>query len=145
MKAERVVAAVLGVVGACSLGIFAWAVHRAVFVRGLNPGDAAMSVFALFGALCLVLAWQLILASPSVVPQRTSEAEAKPTKRVSISRVCAAIGVVLMMLAVLLPEAWHPVVFLFLGIAFLAVSHVLTPCVERLEQLKKARESMRQL
>jgi hypothetical protein len=145
MKAERVVAAVLGFVGACSLGIFAWAVHRAVFERGLNPGDVAMSVLALFGALCLVLAWQLVRAAPAAVPSGTAEGEARQTNRVSISRVCAAIGVALMMLAMLLPESWHPVAFLFVGLAFLVVSHVLTPCVERLEQLKKARESMRQL
>jgi hypothetical protein len=47
------------------------------------------------------------------------------------------------MLSVLVP--WQPVVLLFLGLALLAVSHALTPCVERMEQLRKARASMRQL
>jgi hypothetical protein len=143
MKPERAVAAVLFFVGASALGIFAWAVHRVALERGLNPGDVAMGVFALFGVLCLVIGWQLFRAAPMAAPAR--EAPPEQPRKVSISRVCAAIGVVLMMLAVLLPQSWHPVAFLFVGLAFLVVSHVLTPCVERLEQLKKARESLRQL
>lgn len=52
--------------------------------------------------------------------------------RVTLSRGCATAGVVLLMLSVLLPERWHPVVLLFIGLALLAVSHVLTPvCEER--------------
>lgn len=143
MKPEKAVAAVLSFVGACSLGIFTWAMYRAVFERGLNAGDVAMSVFAIFGALCLAVAWQLFRASPA--PVEEAEPEPGQPRKVSASRVCAAIGVLLMMLAVFLPESWHPVAFLFVGLAFLAVAHFLTPCVERLEQLKKARESMRQL
>ena len=143
MKPERMIAAVLLFVGASALGIFGWSMHRAVFVRGLNPGDVAMSVFALFGVLCLVIGWQLFRAAPMAVPAK--EPEPEQSRKVSISRVCAAIGVVLMILATLLPESWHPVACLFVGLAFLVVSHVLTPCVERLEQLKKARESLRQL
>ena len=143
MKPERMIAAVLLFVGASALGIFGWSMHRAVFVRGLNPGDVAMSVFALFGVLCLVIGWQLFRVAPTAVPAK--EAEPEQPRKVSISRVCAASGVVLMILATLLPEPWHPVAFLFVGLAFLVVSHVLTPCVERLEQLKKARESLRQL
>jgi hypothetical protein len=145
MKPEKAVAAVLSLVGACSLGVFAWAVHRAVLERGLSAGDVAIGVFALFGAICLVIGWQLFRASPAPVPQREETEERERPGKVSVSRICAAIGVVLMMLAVLLPESWYPVAFLFVGLAFLAVSHILTPCVERLEQLKKARESMRQL
>lgn len=143
MKPETAIASVLLFVGASSLGIFGWAMHRAVFVRGLNAGDVAMSVFALFGLLCLVIGWQLFRATPIPTPVR--EAEPAQPRKVPVSRVCAAIGVLLMMLAVLLPESWYPVTFLFVGLAFLVVSHVLTPCVERLEQLKKARESLRQL
>lgn len=145
MQPEKAVAAVLSVVGACSLGVFAWAVHRAAFERGLNAGDVAIGVFALFGVLCLVLGWQLFRASPAPVPLKEKETEAEQPRKVTVSRVCAAIGVLLMMLAVLLPESWYPVAFLFVGLAFLAVAHILTPCVERLEQLKKARDSMRQL
>lgn len=145
MKPEKAVAAVLFFVGASALGVFAWAVHRAVLERGLNAGDVAITVFAIFGAFCLVLAWQLFRAPPAPAPAKEAQAEPEPPKKVSVSRVCAATGVVLMMLAVLLPESWYPVAFLFVGLAFLAVSHVLTPCVERLEQLKKARESLRQL
>ena len=66
-------------------------------------------------------------------------------KRVVLSQGCAAAGVVLLMLSVLLPADWYPVALLFGGLVLLAVSHVLTPCVERLEQLRKARESVRRL
>jgi hypothetical protein len=143
VKPEKAIATVLLLVGASALGIFGWAMHRAVFARGLNPGDVAMGVFALFGVLCLVIGWQLFRAAPMAVPAK--EAEPGQSRKVSISRVCAAIGVVLMILATLLPESWHPAAFLFVGLGFLVVSHALTPCVERLEQLKKARESLRQL
>jgi hypothetical protein len=64
---------------------------------------------------------------------------------VTLSQGCAAVGVVLLILCVLVPGHWYPVLWFFLGLALLAVSHVLTPCVERLEQLRKARDSMRQL
>jgi hypothetical protein len=53
--------------------------------------------------------------------------------------------VLLLILAVLVPAAWGPVLLLFAGIACLVVSHVLTPCEERMERLRKARASMRQL
>jgi hypothetical protein len=43
------------------------------------------------------------------------------------------------MACALVPAHWHPVVLLFLGIALLAIAHVLTPCEERLEKLRKAR------
>jgi hypothetical protein len=48
------------------------------------------------------------------------------------------------MLAFLLPSEWYPAVPFFAGLVLLAVAHVLTPCVERLEQLRKARASIRE-
>ena len=39
----------------------------------------------------------------------------------------------------------YPVALLFSGLALLAVSHVLTPCEERLAKLRRARASLRQL
>ena len=53
-------------------------------------------------------------------------------------------GVLLLMLSVLVSANWHPVVFLFAGLALLALSHGLTPCVERIAQLRKARDLERQ-
>jgi hypothetical protein len=47
-------------------------------------------------------------------------------------------------LSALLPEHLYPVVLLFAGIALLAVSHALTPCEERIDKLRKVRDSMRQ-
>jgi len=61
------------------------------------------------------------------------------------SQACATAGVLLLMLSALLPERAYPVVLLFIGLALLAVSHVLTPCEERLEKLRRARASLRQL
>jgi hypothetical protein len=49
-----------------------------------------------------------------------------------ISGACAAAGVALLVLAALLPERWIPAVPLFLGLALLAVSHVLTPCQDQI-------------
>lgn len=49
-----------------------------------------------------------------------------------VSGICAAAGVALLALAALLPERWAPVIPLFLGLALLAVSHVLTPCQDQI-------------
>lgn len=49
-----------------------------------------------------------------------------------ISGACAAAGVALLVLAALLPERWTPIIPLFLGLALLAVSHVLTPCRDQI-------------
>jgi hypothetical protein len=61
------------------------------------------------------------------------------------NELATAHGVVLMVLSTVVPERWHPVPMLFIGIGLLCVSHMLKPCVERLEQLRKARKSVRQL
>lgn len=49
-----------------------------------------------------------------------------------VSGICAAAGVALLALAALLPERWTPVIPLFLGLALLAVSHVVTPCQDQI-------------
>lgn len=49
-----------------------------------------------------------------------------------VSAICAAAGVALLALAALLPERWLPAIPLFLGLALLAVSHVLTPCQDQI-------------
>ena len=49
-----------------------------------------------------------------------------------VSAACAAAGVILLVLAALLPERWYPMIPLFLGLALLAVSHVLTPCQDQI-------------
>lgn len=66
-------------------------------------------------------------------------------RRVTLSQGCAAGGVLLLILSVLLPDHWYPVVLLFLGLALLAVSHVLTPCEEPIAKLRRARSLERQL
>lgn len=71
--------------------------------------------------------------------------EPRSRRRVTLSQAIATSGVLLLMLSALLPDRWHPVVLLFAGLALLAVSHVLTPCEERLEKLRRARASLRQL
>jgi hypothetical protein len=143
------VTAVSGVVlsiGLASFAVLAWALHRVLSLdRALEAGDVAvLSVFVLFGLFCLGLAWRLFrtrreggafVSTPKTVPPR----------RVTLSQGCATAGVLLLMLSVLVPEHWYPVVLLFAGLALLALSHVLTPCEERLAKLRRARESMRQL
>ena len=52
--------------------------------------------------------------------------------KLTISAACAAVGVVLLALAALLPERWYPMIPLFLGLALLVVSHVLTPCQDQI-------------
>ena len=56
------------------------------------------------------------------------------SRRVRISHGCAAIGVLMLVLAGALPEEWHPVVPALLGIASLGVSHWLTPCQDQITQ-----------
>ena len=58
--------------------------------------------------------------------------------RVTLSNRCAAAGVALLVVAWLSPADWYPVLPLFLGVAFLAVSHVLTPCEVRISQWRKS-------
>jgi hypothetical protein len=143
------VTAVSGVVlciGLASFGVFAWGLHRVTSLdRSLDAGDVAvLSVFVLFGLFCLGLGWLLLRNRGE--PDGSLGAVDKPApRRVGVSQACATAGVLLLMLSVLVPEHWYPVALLFVGLALLAVSHVLTPCEERLAKLRRARASMRQL
>lgn len=145
----RAVGGVLLGIGVASLGVLLWISRRIIVSeRAWNLGDlAVLGVFAVFGALCAWWGWQLLRAPAGpapAAPARTGSAE-KPPRRVTVSHGFAAAGVALLILCVLVPAEWYPVVLLFAGLACLVVSHVLTPCEERMEKLKKARASMRQL
>ena len=118
--------------------------------RAVDAGDiVVLTVFALFGAFCAYLGWRLFRTPPApsmqAPPEVSGTAENAPPTRAKLSRICAAVGVLLLMLSVLVPAHWYPAAFLFSGLALLAVSHGLTPCVERIEQLRKARDLERQL
>jgi len=58
-----------------------------------------------------------------------------------VSSTCAALGVVMLVLAALLPAHWHPVPLLFAGIALIAVSHVLAPCQDQITRWWRSRIS----
>jgi hypothetical protein len=144
----KTIAGVMFCIGLASFGVLAWAARKAMSLdRALDIGDVVvLGIFAIFGSFCVGLGWRLFGDRPPASgPSEEQAAPAAPPKRVTLSSGCAAAGVLILMLSVLVPAAWYPVVFLFLGIAFLAVSHALTPCVERIEQLRKARASLRQL
>jgi hypothetical protein len=53
-------------------------------------------------------------------------------RRVAISSACAVVGVSLLLAAVALPAEWYPALPLFLGLGFIGVSHVLTPCQDQM-------------
>ncbi len=57
--------------------------------------------------------------------------------KTAVSNVFATCGVALLLFAGLAPAEWHPAIALFAGLAFLAVSHVLTPCLDRLAVWRK--------
>jgi len=139
------VAGVLLLIGLASFGALAWIARLALE----RPFDIAAivvpAVFAIFGSFCLYIAWRVFrMKEEGATEPRPAGRPAGP-RRVTLSHACSTTGVVLLILAVLLPEAFYPVVLLFVGLAFLAVAHALTPCVERIEQLRKARASARQL
>ena len=143
--------------GLASFGVLAWAWRRLILLdRAVDAGDVVvLGVFALFGAFCLCVGWLLFrYRANGEWTREPGAAEAgspvdvggtRPPRRVTVSQGCATAGVLLLMLSVLLPERWYPVVLLFSGLALLAVSHVLTPCEERLAKLRRARASLRQL
>lgn len=146
---EKALGAVMCCIGLASLGVLAWATRKATLLdRALDAGDVAVfSVFAIFGLLCLGLGWRLLRTPPaaSELPSREEVAPSCSPMRITLSHGCATAGVLLLILSVLVPAHWHPVVLLFAGLALLAASHALTPCVERIEKLRKARASMRHL
>ena len=57
------------------------------------------------------------------------------------SKACAAAGVVLLLLAVSVPLPWEPAIPLFIGLALIAVSHVLTPCQDQITRWWRSRIS----
>ena len=146
---EKVVGGALMLVGLLAFAALAWVSRKLMLLeRALDAGDAAvMAVLVLFGACCVGLAWILLRAPENSASAPAAErlTEATQTRRITLSQACAAAGVLLLILSVLVPAAWYPVGLLFAGLALLAVSHALTPCVERLAQLRRARDSMRQL
>ena len=58
-----------------------------------------------------------------------------------ISSAFATLGVLLLLTASLLPAAWYPAIPLFLGLACLAASHVLTPCQDQITRWWRRRIS----
>jgi hypothetical protein len=57
--------------------------------------------------------------------------------RTAASSACACAGVGLLIFAGVAPAEWHPVAALFAGLALLVVSHVLTPCIDRIVVWRK--------
>jgi hypothetical protein len=53
------------------------------------------------------------------------------------SSACACGGVLLLILAGVSPEEWNAAPALFAGLALLVVSHVLTPCLDRIAVWRK--------
>ena len=52
--------------------------------------------------------------------------------KVAVSNACACAGVLLLIVSAVAPDDWYPAVALFAGLALLMVSHVLTPCLDRI-------------
>lgn len=71
-----------------------------------------------------------------VFEKRAARLVATMTKAAA-SNACAAVGVLLLIFAGVAPSEWYPAAALFIGLALLAVSHVLTPCLERIALLRK--------
>ena len=141
------VSGVILCIGLAAFAVLAWVVRKGTLDRALDPADVVvMRVFAIFGTFCVFTAWRLFRIAPGepvAGAVAKLDADVPPSIRVTLSSACSTAGVLLLVLAAVLPEHWYPVVALFVGIALLAVSHALTPCEERLEKLKKIRASMR--
>jgi hypothetical protein len=142
---ERLAGGIIFCLGLASFGVFAWASRRGMGLeRTLDAGDIVfMSVFAIFGSFCAIVGWRLLRTQPSPAAPMAEEVPAAPRRRVTLSTACSTAGVIFLVLAAVLPEHLYPVVLLFAGIALLAVSHALTPCEERIDKLRKMRDSMR--
>jgi hypothetical protein len=148
-SATRLIGGVVFAIGLASFGALLWICRRVLLSsRTWDLGDLAiLGVFAMFGAFCLWSGWRLFRAAPdaAMAPEPPPASPVGTERKITASHGFAAVGVALLILTVLVPEAWYPVVLLFAGLGCLVVSHVLTPCEERMEKLKKARSSMRQL
>jgi hypothetical protein len=57
--------------------------------------------------------------------------------RIAASRACACGGVLLLVFAGIAPDGWNAAPALFAGLALLIVSHVLTPCIDRIAVWRK--------
>jgi hypothetical protein len=152
MNPITAVSGLMVVLGLASFGVLAWAWRRVILLdRSVDAGDVVvLGVFAIFGAFCVTLGCLLLRhrseAHGAAQAGSSAEVDRKaPLRRVTLSQGLATAGVLLLMLSVMLPERWYPVVLLFIGLALLAVSHVLTPCEERLAKLRRARATLRQL
>jgi hypothetical protein len=149
---ERIVGGALLCIGLVSFGVFAWLLRTVLGLeRALDVGDVlVLCVLSLFAGFCVAIGWVLARTARAQPPAsepmpEKPEGSVAPSKRVTVSQGCAAAGVLLIILSVLLPAHWYPVGMFFVGLALLAVSHALTPCVERVELLRRARDSIRQL
>lgn len=152
---------VLLCIGLAAFAVLALASRKVMLLeRGVEIGDiAVLGVFAAFASFCAIIGWRLLRSAASSPPERVASIPAErlasipsegqdavpAARRFTVSQGCAAGGVLLLVLCVLVPAHWYPVVLFFAGLALLAISHGLTPCVERLEQLRNARDSLRQL
>lgn len=65
----------------------------------------------------------------------------RSSNRVAISNGCAAVGVLLLVLAGVSTPDWYPVVQFSVGVGLIAVSHVLTPCRDQITPWWSARLS----
>ena len=144
MSPFAAIGSVLLLIGLAALAALSWALRKWIHLeRAAEAGDfVVLGVLAAFGLFCMVLGWRIVRtreASPTPIEA------AAPPRRVTVSQGIDTDGVVLLMLSVLVPAEWYPVVLLFGGLALLAVSHVLTPCQERIEKLRRARSSVHQL
>lgn len=154
-SATKLAGVIVVCIGLAAFAVVLWVLRRAMGLeRAWDIGDFwVLGVLALFAAACAWWGWQLFRRAPASMPEPGAIAAAPapeaatppPPRRVTVSHGFSATGVILLILAVLLPAEWHPVVLLFVGLACLVVSHALTPCEERMEKLRKARSSMRQL
>lgn len=57
--------------------------------------------------------------------------------KTAVSSACACGGVLLLIFAGFAPEEWNAAPALFGGLALLVVSHVLTPCLDRIAVWRK--------
>jgi hypothetical protein len=121
-----------------AFGALGLAVHKlGLLERSVQVGDVAVCVvLAAFGVFCAGLGWRIYRTREAVPPIQIEKA---PPRRVTLSHGFAAAGGLLLILCVLVPQHWYPVALLFGGLVFLSISHILTPCEERLAKLRKAR------
>jgi hypothetical protein len=135
VRPERTIGAVVLFIGLASFAVLAWASRN-------TSAFMVLGVLGVFGAACVLLAWRLFhIAAPTGAAAAQPAAAAPSPRRVGLSHACSTAGVLLLIACALVPEHWYPVALLFGGVALLAIAHVLTPCEERLEKLRKARAS----